>query len=369
MAVTQTDIQQMIQGLTPTAVNNGNPNTAYNFAPPSTDAQGNWFGGGVGPAASLGALQLTPVAPWTPPAPPAGGAGSSLLDLLPSMPTGGIPTNPNWSPTPMPNPSTGGGGGTSTGGGQGPQGQGWNDGPAQGVGGNGSGGGAPAVSGINHDGGLNNWGPSTDPWGATGDPRDVFMRRATSLGLPMAGGPNGTTFDTSRFTNNDWGKLVNNTIGDQGFWEGGFGKALGNILDVVIPGNAFDSDTGWDFSNAVTGTLNRMIPFAQAFEAVTGISLTDKAIEQIAQYYDNNPDAPGPDWLKDMVKDHVEDQKKQKEAQQNRKNERQGGGGGGAVHLPGYGGSGPGAGWGFGQWISDGNRTGSATVGPMETME
>ena len=84
MAGTQRDIQQLIQSLVPSGVNNGNPNTVYNTAgtpyggtqqvplPPMQDAQGNWFMNSVSNAANLGPanLQAMPAPmlgqPWQP---------------------------------------------------------------------------------------------------------------------------------------------------------------------------------------------------------------------------------------------------------------------------------------------------------------
>ena len=57
---TQTDVQQLIQSLVPSGVNNGNPNTIYN-APPAMDAAGNWFASALPTAASIRELRLAGV--------------------------------------------------------------------------------------------------------------------------------------------------------------------------------------------------------------------------------------------------------------------------------------------------------------------
>lgn len=101
---TQTDVQQLIQSLVPSGVNNGNPNTIYNVPPPSLDAQGNWAQGRLPPAASIGGLNLPAILAQLP-APNWGGgpvAGAPAGPLLPSFPAPG-----------------GGGGGGGTGGGGG----------------------------------------------------------------------------------------------------------------------------------------------------------------------------------------------------------------------------------------------------------
>lgn len=68
---TQTDVQQLIQGLVPSGVNNGNPNTVYNVPPPALDAFGNWAAGQLPAAASL--------------------SGTSLPDILATLPATGLP--------------------------------------------------------------------------------------------------------------------------------------------------------------------------------------------------------------------------------------------------------------------------------------
>lgn len=84
---TQTDVQQLIQSLTPSNVNNGNPNTVYNtprgaYAPPVYNASGDL----------LSTLQ-----------PPQQGIDWSKMlptqQVVPSIPGGsGLGLNPNWTP-------------------------------------------------------------------------------------------------------------------------------------------------------------------------------------------------------------------------------------------------------------------------------
>lgn len=97
---TQRDVQQLIQGLTPSAVNNGNPNTVYNTPVPTVDALGRWTMPTVNPAASRPALNLpaisTTLAGWVPPA--SGTSPGIQGPILPQMP-------------PMAPPGSGGGGG------------------------------------------------------------------------------------------------------------------------------------------------------------------------------------------------------------------------------------------------------------------
>ena len=311
MAVTQTDIQQMIQGLTPSAVNNGNPNTAYNFAPPTQDAQGNWFGGGVTPAASLGALQLTPVTPWTPPQGTGGNAGGGLLDLLPTMPEGGIPTNPNWQPAPAPSPVPQPGG-PVTGGGKGPQGQGGVDRPATGIGGGNAGGATgnpPRYDGL---------GPGSNPPGTiSGVDVRAWANTFNQAGLPVDS--NTGRVNAGQLKDSDWGKFFSNVANS---------PAFGNIADIFIPGDAYDRDTGWDASNVITSIAERFIPF---LNVLPGNQL-DWIADKVSDWIDNSPDnwllKLLPDSVKKAIQNHVKDQRKQREAREARRKGGSTGGGG-----------------------------------------
>lgn len=134
---TQTDVQQLIQSLVPSSVNNGNPNTIYNASPlPATSPAGEWYIPDVNPAATLQALNLS-LGTWVPPAGTGGGIRPNGVINF-----GGITTNPNWVPSTNPNNNPnfnpGGGGGGGTGGTQTPGGT-----------AGGGGGGAPVSNGTN----------------------------------------------------------------------------------------------------------------------------------------------------------------------------------------------------------------------------
>lgn len=113
----QTTIQQLIQQLVPSGVNNGNPNTVYNTSatpynggtqpvplPPMQDAQGNWFMNSVSNAANMGPINLqampAPVLgqPWQP--------SYSTQARLPTWPTPFDPAQYGTAPTAP--PATGG---------------------------------------------------------------------------------------------------------------------------------------------------------------------------------------------------------------------------------------------------------------------
>lgn len=92
---TQTDVQQLIQGLTPSGVNNGNPNTAYNSPmPPVMDAFGNWSAPQVSRAANVTLNRGLPQGLPQPTAP-------TRVGFLPPLPP--LNLNPNWV---APRPST-----------------------------------------------------------------------------------------------------------------------------------------------------------------------------------------------------------------------------------------------------------------------
>lgn len=159
MAGTQTTIQQLIQQLVPSGVNNGNPNTVYNTPgtpynhgggtpvplPPMQDAQGNWFRNTVSPAANLGPMNLMALPPvdtgpgWMAPA-------GSLQAKLPTWPT---PFGYN------PGGLGGGSGGGTGGGGTPPVTQ-----PPASIGGGGGAGEGPL--GDYNNGGMGWW--DTGPW-------------------------------------------------------------------------------------------------------------------------------------------------------------------------------------------------------------
>lgn len=122
----QTDVQKLIQGLAPGAVNNGNPNTVYNtpgtvmggtpsVPPPTTDGLGNWSLNNLPQAATLGApqLQLPPVVgssqlgSWTAPQNPAA-LNLPQWKLMQYGNTGTTPPGTTTPPPTAPPPRTGG---------------------------------------------------------------------------------------------------------------------------------------------------------------------------------------------------------------------------------------------------------------------
>ncbi len=105
----QRDVQQLIQSLTPGAVNNGNPNTIYNqprqSTPPPVWNGSQWLLNSINPAASTGPTTLS-YAGWQAPA-------NSLQPNLPQWPTfqqpqqgGGAAPSPTPVPAPTPQPPT-----------------------------------------------------------------------------------------------------------------------------------------------------------------------------------------------------------------------------------------------------------------------
>src|SRR5690606_1326502 len=108
---------------------------------------------------------------------------------------------------------------------------------------------------------------------------------------------------------------------------------VGHALDLFIPGNAFDSRTGFDASNVVTTILNNMIPVFGPLGNMLGFNLVDKLLEAIS---DKLPDWV-PDWAKNLIKDHVEDQRKQQEKNDKTPSTGQSSGGGGGFGGINYG--------------------------------
>ena len=91
---TQTDVQQLIQGLTPGGVNNGNPNTAYNNAAiPMQNAAGQWMNPATSPAASIAALNLAPISTQLPVWQAPAASTANLLGMLPQL-NGQLPISP-----------------------------------------------------------------------------------------------------------------------------------------------------------------------------------------------------------------------------------------------------------------------------------
>lgn len=101
---TQTDVQKLIQSLVPGAANNGNPNTVYNTAPPTMDADGNWYAANLPSAASITGLQRAATTlpqgsgGWVAPT----GTQAPTRDLRPVP--GPLVTNHSWVPRPTVTP-------------------------------------------------------------------------------------------------------------------------------------------------------------------------------------------------------------------------------------------------------------------------
>lgn len=115
VATTQTDVQQLIQGVSPINPNNGNPNTAYNNSPgiPVMDAFGNLNSPQVAPAANLGPLNfsLGPVLPETPADFTFQPGGNPFDFNFPEFPNLGEPYPPYSTPGPEQRPTRVGSGG------------------------------------------------------------------------------------------------------------------------------------------------------------------------------------------------------------------------------------------------------------------
>lgn len=208
---TQTDVQRLIQGLTPSSSGDGNPNTAYNNSPATTgggagvplvDAYGNWFTPAISPAANYTRSPLnlptsTPIRfPHLPQLQGGGGGGT----------TGPTPTIP---PVVTP-PGGGGGGGTVTG---------------------------------PHTGGPLN--PSTNAGGTGNGAGGYNTNWYSGPYVPPNlnnGGTGSSTGSIGGMDNFQWQELI-----DKG-------------LDVIgIPGNFFLSGTNqWDVSNMLASTLSTM---------------------------------------------------------------------------------------------------------------
>lgn len=211
---TQTDVQRLIQNLTPSAVNNGNPNTVYNTAPvPTTDGQGRWSAPTVSPAASIPALNLAALPAWIP---PTGGGGIVPGPILPQL-------------SPL-TPGTGGGGGT---------------GPL-----------SPVIPP----------GPTQPP---TGSPRPG------SLPLGPGPGPGGTpvnrygTFGSGGMLGPSGGGTGSANLGGGSFsWQ----ALVDALSEPLIPGDLFHSGTQeWDVSNGLMGALDSLVgPLASQVAGMVG---------------------------------------------------------------------------------------------------
>lgn len=251
---TQTDVQQLIQGLTPSAVNNGNPNTAYNNAPggggaPVMDAFGNWSLPQVSRAASValnrglpaGVLPAAPARqPFFPPLPP--------LILNPDWATPPVvqpPVAPPVAPPVVapvaPPPST----------------------PL-----------VPPGSGIGDGTGQGGW--------MGGGIRDI-QDTATFNGIGATNGMN--LINSGAFGNTTGGGT--SPLSDLG-WQ--------DYLDMILPGNAYLSGTGqWDLSNLLGGLGDMLaglpgVSYGDAVDALGRLGIDqgwDSNNFFVQQYMDN----------------------------------------------------------------------------------
>lgn len=228
---TQRDVQQLIQNLTPSGVNNGNPNTVYNTPMPTVDAQGRWTTPTVNPAASLPALNMDAVraqlTPWQAPT----GAPAIRGPILPQMPSM-APTGPGGNGTTPP-----------------------------------PGGGTPPPVGP----------PVTPPGGGGGGgtkpgfPEDI---------LDLAPDRRPTTTQTGPF---GWGHDVRQPGFPVGGGSGGSGggsfswqQFLDMITEPLLPGDLYHSGTGeWDGSNAALAGLDALLGPGSSWLAEQGGSMTN----------------------------------------------------------------------------------------------
>ena len=310
---TQTDIQQLIQGLAPLTVNNGNPNTVYNtpaspFANPAAGLPANWTLGNLpsykepnwqqlaaqaqGPMAQFRGWNLgaagnpPPVIPGTTP-PPTGRGNPPPIGQ-----TGG--PNP-----PLPHIGGGNGPGNGPNGGLGP-----NDGRIRGGSGNGWG-----ILGLP---------PGDISTNFTADPGHGSLSKAGFLGGLSSLGTNNLNVDLGSF-----GQQLASTS---------LGKALGvnqngsfnlmQALDWVLPGNLYMSQTGQtNWANLIPALFSKINP-------LIGFGVA-KLMDYFGAKYQNTDDAKL-NFLQRMLKHRYQ------KNQANRHPNGNGGGGGGDRN--GYGG-------------------------------
>lgn len=259
---------------TPFLANNGNPNTVYNTA--ATPMQS--FGGQplMHNAAAVGAVLPSPwsntpvfnpnaAAPLPAVAMPANsaytnpqaqfwrnlsGAQRPVFNLSTS---GAINPNPNWPvpptttppattpPTTTPpttRPPTGGGGENNTGG----------NGGGGGRGGIGGGGG---VNVIGTGTPFTNW-LNTNTSGGNG-------RTETAFGFEAYDAPQIGAGDLQNGSVRGW---LQDTVGELGSRLGfnSTSDVIGQAIDAVLPGNAYQPGEGWNWGNVLVGVLDRLIP-------------------------------------------------------------------------------------------------------------
>jgi hypothetical protein len=273
----QTQIQQLIQALTPSSVNNGNPNTIYNTSNgpvPTTNGNGDWYVPAVNPAANMNALMLQ-LGQWQPPTggpggiPYYGGSGGFRLPNPGGNFGGGwTPQPPVTNPTQPPGTGTGtppagggGGGGGAVSGGTG-NGYTWDtygggtssdlisgfgEGGLVGMPGatsTGAAGGGFDLSSL--FGGGNDFASSPGLWGLAGQP-GTGNGNPLWQALDMISEP----FLRGNFYNSQTGGLNLEGLG----LNANGGMSWKQALDLIIPGNVYNSQTGnWNW-NAIIGDL------------------------------------------------------------------------------------------------------------------
>lgn len=257
---TQTDIQQLIQSIVPSAVNNGNPNTIYNNAPPVLDGQGNWFASHLPTAASLTAFQMDPMAnptvtPWTAPA-SSGGTGGLTFPGLPDL--------GEWQPPDGWIPSTGGGGG---------------------------GGGRPDIPADV----PRNRRPVTGSPGRQMVPGTLSYDLTRDLFRPMPTAGMGV-FGEGGFSGGSNGRWQHTVDSEGGFQMPAWQQILDAITEPFLPGDLYLSGTGkWDLSNGALGQVAN-------FLGVRPGTVND-LIGFVADRYGSLERAP--QWIQDHISDNV----------------------------------------------------------------
>lgn len=310
----QTDIQQLIQGLAPLTVNNGNPNTVYNtpaspFANPAAGLPANWTLGNLpsykepnwqqlaaqaqGPMSQFRGWNLgaagnpPPVIPGTTP-PPAGGTPPPIVQ------TGG----------PDPGLPRIGGGGLGPGNGLGGGGGGLhpNDGRIRGGSGNGWG-----ILGLT-PGDIGNSFTSSAGGGALS--KSDFMGGLSSLGSNLS--VNLGTFG-QQLSNTSLGKALG--VNQNGSFN------LMQALDWVLPGNLYMSQTGQtNFANIIPALFSKINP-------LIGFGVA-KLMDYFGAKYENTDDSKL-NWLQRILKNRYVKNK------QNRLANHNGNGGAGGDHAGG----------------------------------
>lgn len=340
-----TGVQTMGQSWLPSGVNNGNPNTVYNVAPPeggyippTSDAFGNWFiNRPMAPAVTDWSTMIRdpaqtvsaakPVWDLSTSVPPAAGGGTTTPAPSTPAPTTPAPT----TPAPVTNPSQWFGAGKATAGQKGPLSNQTlvNSNPAA----------KEAWDRIfmMHNGKFDR----TSDWAAIERDLNTFYQEAVARGVPTANpsqpatgtgsggsgqprggssaGGGGSTFlgigsspaastgpvrgsGTSAFTG---------SAGDSSGLTGlqnlpnGIQQSLGvnadgsisweQIADFILPGNAFLSQTGeWDASNVIANLLGQM----------TGLPI-DSLMTKLGEWQAGQDDPQN--WFERMLIDHYMD--------------------------------------------------------------